>query len=284
MEDGTGKDQDKTNDPPPPSPERPLVEDSPIVKLEDVDVTRVDAKDILPCESTTKQLSQRDELVRIFEQINCLTADNNLDQNCLNRYNYDNCYKPIAPSPNNSSVITCTIANKELSFAFNTYNTLPGESLLCDIIDSEGSMLFYARNRLNGCRSMWSRYKSEQGYRCSDDPPVTEPAPAEPAPAEMNETESYYTISHQAGDVIVTVSLDEDSVDLAEGACVQVKDVDFTRMSITADAGKDVCSAGNCGEANDYTVEARSRFLRGTVYRLVIPDKVPLCDSTVIFP
>ena len=286
------KEDETKDDPtvPPPSSERPLGTDDIIVSPEAVDLDKVAPTEILPCELTTKQFASQEELVQAFEKASCV-VNGNLDQDCLNRYNYENCYKTRAPNPSSSSVLTCTRANSddELSFTFNTYNNLPGEGLLCDVIDYKDSMLFYARNQSNSCRSMWSSYKAQQGYRCSDDPPVAQEDPPaevapepEPTPSETDATESY-SITNQGGGVVVTVSLNEQYVNLAENDCVQVNAEDFNQLFITTDAGKDVCSVGNCREAGHYTVEPRrGQFLwLSTVYRLIESSANPTCNNTL---
>lgn len=289
---GCKGDDGPTDDPPAPTPpeEQPLGTGDPIVAPDDVDLDTVAPTEILPCELTTKQFASQEELVQAFEQANCV-VNGDLDQNCLNRHNYENCYKARAPSPSSSSVVTCTSGDsaEERSFTFNTYSALPGEGLLCDVIDDKDNMLFYARNQSGSCRSMWSSYKAQQGYRCSDDPPEPEPAPEEVTTeavpegvAGADDTEDY-TITNQAG-VTVTVDLSGQSVDLAEDDCVQVSLEDFNQLAITADADKNVCELGSC-EVGDYTVEAVGpgwQFLwKTTEYSLIPSSPNPTCGNTL---
>ena len=284
---GSKDSPDEPTETPAPSDVNPLGKSDTVVDPGDVDVGEVDPSKIQPCEQTTKQYASQEELVQAFEQANCVVSGN-LDQACLDRYNYENCYKTKAPSPSSSSVVTCTRtgSDTELSFTFNTYGNLPGEGLLCDVIDYRGDMLFFAINQAGTCRSLWSSYKRGQGYSCTDDPPGAEPETSAAAPVptrtEIDETE-YFTITNQSGGVTVIVSLNEQSVNLAEDECVRLSAEDFNQISITTDADANVCSVGDCGEAGHYAVEARrGRFLwMGIVYKLIESSANLTCGNTL---
>ena len=286
--------------PPPPSDENPVIpgtDQSTPVDPGDVDLSEVDPAEVSPCEVTTGQYTSTEELVKPFETAGCV-VEGKLDQNCLNRYNYENCYKPKAPSPGSSVVITCTREgnDEERTFTFNTYNLYPGEGLLCDITDdSKNSVLFYARNQASWCQTSWASFKAQQGYTCSDDPPPAEEEQQEetesPTPeVEATDTgsaepasETYYTITNQTDGATVIISTNDEPINLAEDDCVQLKDDAFAQLSITTDANRDVCEVGECGEAGHYIVERRrTGFLGlGTAYRLEESSANPECSNTL---
>ena len=298
---GCGKQptNDPPNDPPLPGDDSPVVTentdtDTP-VNQENLNLGQLDPAERSTCEITTKQRAADDEeLVQIYETAGCkMTSDEDENNRCLNHYNYPNCYKPNAPSPSNSLDITCTRAgsNEELSFTSNTYNLYPGEGLLCDITNNNknGEMLFYSINVRN-CQSRWETFKAQQGYTCSDDPPSTEEEQAEESTTEEESpdtgsaepvSETYYTITNQTSGATVLVSLNDETINLAEDDCVQVSGNDFGQLSITTDANKDVCAAGECGEAGHYTVERRTVWLFQTVYRLEESSANSTCSNTL---
>ena len=298
------KNQPPGDGPPPPPTDDTILDNgtgdpNALVDPEKVDLDKVDPAEVSPCEVTTEQYASTEELVKPFETAGCV-VEGKLDQNCLNRYNYKNCYKPKSPSPSSSVVITCTKEDndEERTFTFNTYNLYPGEGLLCDVTDdSKNSVLFYARNQASWCQTSWATFKAQQGYTCSDDPP---PAAEEGGQQEAEESptaeeestdtgnaepvnETYYTITNKTGGVAVIISTNDETINLVEDDCVQLKDDAFAQLSITTDANKDVCATGECEEAGHYTVERRSSgFLGwGTAYRLIESSANSTCNNTL---